>query len=1444
MRYPRKWQLAVVCLLALALLPFAPARRGTAQAPGYMVTDLGTLGNGAGEQSRAFGLDECGRVVGESQAVTGSSAPFRPFLWSNGALTDLGTLGGSAGTANALNQSGTVVGSALTSGSLLHPFRRPEGGTPTEIGVLNGGFSAEAYDINASGQIVGVSEEGSNLQDRAFIWQSGVGIQPLSATWGKPIRAFGINDAGQIAGSANHNVSGTHAFVTIGGDAKDLGTLGGDVSVATKVNDSGEVSGYSYIFSNTITQSFHAFRWKDLNGNGQSDSGEMINLGVLGSDRNSYAYDLNNNGLIVGASETGTASNNISRAFIWSSADGIMRDLNVVVPGTGWTFQEAHGINNRGQIVGTGLNPDGKVHAFLLTPTVSVSSVSGSGTYNGTATLTATLTIAGSHTAGQTVSFTLNGSTVGNAQTDSNGVATLTGVSLSGINSGSYTGAVGAEFNVGGCTPLAGSSSTGTLTVSKATASITLGNLTQIYDGNPKSATATTNPAGLSGVSISYSQNGSAVASPTNVGSYSVLATLTNTNYQAADAIGTLVISKGTPVISWNNPADITYGTALSGTQLNATANVPGNFVYTPAAGSVLHVGNGQTLHAAFTPTDTANYNTTSKDVSINVTKATLTFKADDKSRAYGDTNPAFTYTMNGFVNGDPPGVVSGTPSLSTTADSTSAAGTYTITAALGTLTAADYNFAFSNGTLTINKAGSTTTVTVGNTTFDGQPHGGTATVTGAGGLSQSVTPLTYAGRNGTTYGPSTTAPTNAGDYTASASFAGDANHTSSSDSKDFQIAKASQTITFGSLSNKVFGDSDFNVSATASSGLSVSFAASGQCTISGATVHITGGGSCTITASQGGDGNFNAAADVQQGFSIVNNGQTITFGALSDKTFGDPDFTVSATATSGLTVSFSATGNCTVSGSTVHITGVGSCTVTASQAGDSNFGAATPVSRSFQIAKAATATSLTSSLSPSGVGQNVTFTATVSSGAGIPTGSVQFKVDGANFGSPVTLNASGVATLQTSSLAAGAHTVAADYSGDSNFNVSSGTLANGQVVGSLFEFTIPLYTVAERGGSVVVNVKRTGDVQSAATVEYATDDGSIPSVAVPCSSVTGLALERCDFTRSAGTLNFAASETQKTFTVLVNDDSYTEGTERVRLVLSNPGAGSALGAQSSATLEITDDSPESTGNPVDDSAFFVRQHYHDFLNREPDASGLAFWTNEIEQCGSNQGCREVKRINVSAAFFLSIEFQETGYLVERMYKAAYGDATGTSTFPAPRQIPVPVVRRLEFLADSKAISNGVVVGQDGWPQVLEANKNAFALTFVQRARFTNAYPSSLTAAPFVDTLFANAGVTPTTGERQAAINAFGSGNALGRAASLRSVAESASVDAAEKNRAFVLMQFFGYLQRNPNDAPDSNHTGYQFWLDKLNEFNGNYVRAEMVKAFLDSIEYRTRFAP
>jgi hypothetical protein len=163
----------------------------------------------------------------------------------------------------------------------------------------------------------------------------------------------------------------------------------------------------------------------------------------------------------------------------------------------------------------------------------------------------------------------------------------------------------------------------------------------------------------------------------------------------------------------------------------------------------------------------------------------------------------------------------------------------------------------------------------------------------------------------------------------------------------------ANQTITFAALANKTYGDSDFAASATASSSLPVSLAASGNCTVSGATVHLTGAGSCTVTASQSGNLNYNPAPDVSQTFAIAKAGQSISFGPLENKKYGAADFRVSATATSRLPISFAARGRCTVRGATVHLTGAGSCTVTASQPGNANYNAAPDVSRTFSIAPA-----------------------------------------------------------------------------------------------------------------------------------------------------------------------------------------------------------------------------------------------------------------------------------------------------------------------------------------------------------------------------------------------------------------------------------------------------------------------------------------------------------
>jgi Matrixin len=283
----------------------------------------------------------------------------------------------------------------------------------------------------------------------------------------------------------------------------------------------------------------------------------------------------------------------------------------------------------------------------------------------------------------------------------------------------------------------------------------------------------------------------------------------------------------------------------------------------------------------------------------------------------------------------------------------------------------------------------------------------------------------------------------------------------------------------------------------------------------------------------------------------------------------------------------------------------------------------------------------------------------------------------------------------------------------------------------------------------------------------------------------------------------------------------------------------SASGQLAYVTGGLTVDLPNgvaATGpNLIDDTQFFVAQHYRDFLSREPDASGLQFWTNNIESCGADQNCRAVKRIDTSAAFFLSIEFQDTGYFVYRVYKAAFGNLPGK---------PVPVTFQ-QFFPDTQGIGRGVVVGVGNWQQQLDANKSAYALAFVQRPDFQAAHGGQ-DATTYVNSLFANAGVTPTDAERQAAISAFnnaGGGNA-GRAAALRSVAESGSVTNALRNEAFVLMQYYGYLRRNPDDPPDADFTGYNFWLGKLNQFGGNYVAAEMVKAFLSATEYRSRFGP
>ncbi len=367
----------------------------------------------------------------------------------------------------------------------------------------------------------------------------------------------------------------------------------------------------------------------------------------------------------------------------------------------------------------------------------------------------------------------------------------------------------------------------------------------------------------------------------------------------------------------------------------------------------------------------------------------------------------------------------------------------------------------------------------------------------------------------------------------------------------------------------------------------------------------------------------------------------------------------------------------------------------------------------------------------------------------------------------------------------------------------------------------------------------RTASSTGPASVVYATSDSAGGQ---NCNVTNGAASSRCDYISAFGIVSFAAGETSKTISILLIDDSYLEGNETFTVSLSNP-SGAALGAQSSTSVVINDNDIANGANPIDVTDFFVRQQYLDFLNREPDAPGLAFWANNIDGCTPQPVCIDSKRVDTSAAFFLSIEFQDTGYLVERIYKAAFASAPGISTLGGSHSFSVPVIRFNEFLADSQEISAGVIVGQGNWQQQLENNKQAFLSEFVQRGRFTTALPLTMTAAQFVDAVNTNAGNPLSPSERNQLVSDL-STNAKTRAQVVRAVAEAPDLNTQEVNRAFVLMQYFGYLRRNPNDTPDADYTGFDFWLGKLNQFNGNYVAAEMVKSFIVSAEYRQRFGP
>ncbi len=273
-----------------------------------------------------------------------------------------------------------------------------------------------------------------------------------------------------------------------------------------------------------------------------------------------------------------------------------------------------------------------------------------------------------------------------------------------------------------------------------------------------------------------------------------------------------------------------------------------------------------------------------------------------------------------------------------------------------------------------------------------------------------------------------------------------------------------------------------------------------------------------------------------------------------------------------------------------------------------------------------------------------------------------------------------------------------------------------------------------------------------------------------------------------------------------------------IRALALAPGNSNALYAGTSGgVFKIVESKASPATNPIDDAQTFVHQQYLDFLNREPDTDGLAYWTNQIAQCGSDIRCIHGRRIGVSAAFFVEQEFQRTGYVVYRAYRAAYG------TMPnAPSRANITFA---QFMTDRAQLVGG--------PDLQQSTIN-FANNFVLRPEFKQVYPDSMSQPDFVNALFNTANLYSSPQQRQDEIDAVMNGSKT-RAQVLLDVIDIREFKDREYNPAFMLMQYFGYLRR------DVDQGGYDFWLDVVNNREPNNYRG-MVCAFITSTEYQLRF--
>ena len=386
-----------------------------------------------------------------------------------------------------------------------------------------------------------------------------------------------------------------------------------------------------------------------------------------------------------------------------------------------------------------------------------------------------------------------------------------------------------------------------------------------------------------------------------------------------------------------------------------------------------------------------------------------------------------------------------------------------------------------------------------------------------------------------------------------------------------------------------------------------------------------------------------------------------------------------------------------------------------------------------------------------------------------------------------------------------------------------------GETDTATLQFAFLNQTTPESDGGAYVVVRRSGNMSGTFSVQVRTADDNSFVRCDDTTTVPGKAFPRCDYSTTIETLTFGPGEAAKSVRVPVIDDVHVEPNENVGLTLSNPSAGATVGPFGTTTLFITSADTAGQQNPADTHAFFVRQQYIDFLSREPEQSGFDAWLGVLNGCSNayntdpNNLAAQCDRPLVSSSFFRSPEFQTKGAHVYRYYTLTHGRR------PQYTEI-IPDMRLVTGATDTEVFQK----------------KAAFAVNWVNSAAFQSVY-GAMTNQQLVDNLMGryallsirtpdpaapdgDARITLTRADLVARLNAA----TLTRAQLVRAIVDSDEVSAAEFRRAFVAMQYFGYLRRDPEEP------GYTNWVNYLNANPNDFYT--MVNGFVNSGEYRLRF--